>query len=50
MKQEKKPTRQQKIRMELAGLNPGHWTVERDTPTELVIRHRETDTKRTLRK
>lgn len=38
----KKPTRQQKKMISENGKNPQNWLVERETPQELVIIHRET--------
>jgi hypothetical protein len=44
MKSGKRPTRAQKIFIELRGLNPSNWFVERETSAELVIMHRQTGT------
>lgn len=37
MKQEKRPTRKQKIFIASKGLIPEHWYMERDTPEVMVI-------------
>lgn len=42
MKQERRPTRQQKIRIAANGLIVDNWYVERDTPREMVLIHRYT--------
>lgn len=46
MKQLRKPTRQQKVLMKQWRLNPADWFVERDTPEEMVIVHRFSETTR----
>lgn len=43
MKHAKRPTREQKRRLEKLKLNPADWLVERDTPEELVLVHRFSD-------
>lgn len=50
MKQPKRPTRAQKKVIEQHKLNPSNWFVERDTPTEMVIVHRETGTVKVIQK
>lgn len=50
MKQPKRPTRDQKKVIEQHKLNPSNWFVERDTPAEMVIVHRETGTVKVIRK
>ncbi|AFC32160.1 hypothetical protein PM3016_5460 [Paenibacillus mucilaginosus 3016] len=44
MKQGTRPTRRQKIVIAKVKLNPENWLVERETPEELVIMHRNTST------
>ena len=49
MRNGKKPTRKQKIRLEQAGLAPENWLVLRQKPNgELVILHKHTDTVRVV--
>ena len=44
MRQGKKPTRKQKVRLGQAGLAPVNWLVVREKPTgELIILHKYTD-------
>lgn len=44
MKNGKRPTRQQKIRLGKAGLAPENWLVIREKPSgELIILHKHTD-------
>ena len=44
MRQGKKPTRKQKVRLGQAGLAPENWLVVREKPTgELIILHKYTD-------
>lgn len=50
MKHGKNPTVKQKKLIHKWGLNAENWLVERDTNEELVIVHRLTDQKRTIRK
>ncbi len=50
MKNGKKPTYEQRKRLEAWGLNPREWLVSKDTPNETVIVHRHTDTVRTITK
>ncbi|MFH5187137.1 DUF6906 family protein [Paenibacillus sp. TAB 01] len=50
MKQGKNPTLKQKKAIKAAGLNVNNWLIERDTPAELVLIHRNTDTVRKLQK
>ena len=51
MKQLKKPTREQRKLIQAKRLNPANWMVERDTPTEIVLVHRHSDTtRRVIRK
>lgn len=50
MKQQTRPTRRQKVEIELAGLNPANWLIERDVPSELVLVHRNTGTIRRLKR
>lgn len=50
MKHGKKPTRSQKILIELRGLDPENWLIERDTVGELVILHRKTGSIKTIKK
>lgn len=46
----KAPTKKQKIFMSKKGLNWENWQVERDTPQEMVIRHRHSDREERLSK
>ena len=46
MKKLKNPTREQKKLIRKWRLNPDNWFVERDTPTELRLVHRHSDTTR----
>lgn len=46
MKNLKKPTYTQRKVLEKWGLDPHVWLVERDTPEELVLVHRYSDTTR----
>lgn len=49
MKNGKRPTRQQKIRLKGLGLNPENWLIVKNKPGgELVILHRHTDTVRVV--
>ncbi len=49
MRNGKKPTRKQKIRLGKAGLAPENWLVVRQKPNgELVILHKHTDTVRVV--
>ncbi len=49
MRNGKKPTRKQKIRLGQAGLSPENWLVIRQKPTgELIILHKFTDTIRVV--
>ncbi|MDH6351895.1 hypothetical protein M2298_003879 [Brevibacillus sp. 1238] len=50
MKQGKRPTNRQKDVMTAKKLNPANWLVERDSMTELVLIHRYTGTKKTIKK
>ncbi len=50
MKKTQKPTRRQKFLIIDHGLNPNNWFVERDTTAEMVIVHRDSGRKRTIRK
>ena len=50
MKHGKNPTRMQKILMQNRNLNCDNWLVVKDTPSEMVIIHRVTNTLRTIRK
>lgn len=50
MKNAKRPTRRQKEEIAFRGKSPEEWLVERDTPSEFVIVHRETGRKLTYRK
>lgn len=50
MKQEKKPTRQQKEYIKAAGLDWRNWNVIKDEETILVIVNKKTGTRRTIRK
>ena len=50
MKHGKKPTREQRKLMEKWKVNAQDWFVERDTLTELVLRHRHFDTKKIIPK
>ena len=44
MRQGKKPTRKQKVRLGQAGLAPENWLVVRENPMgELIILHKHTD-------
>ena len=43
MKQGKKPTVQQARFIYSKGLNPGNWFVSKDTPTEMILVHRNFD-------
>ena len=45
-----KPTREQRKLMEKWKVNTYDWLVERETSTELVIRHRHFDTKKIIPK
>lgn len=45
MKHGKKPTREQRKLMEKWKVNSQDWLVERETLTELVLRHRHFDSK-----
>ena len=40
MKNPKKPTMAQKLRMKELGIIPENWLVSRNTPTEFVVVHR----------
>ena len=40
MKNPKKPTMAQKLRMKALGIIPENWLVSRNTPTEFVVEHR----------
>ncbi|WP_407673350.1 DUF6906 family protein [Paenibacillus silvisoli] len=42
-KQGKRPTRRQQQLISSYGLNPENWLVERDTPGELIVIHRNTN-------
>ncbi len=49
MRQGKKPTRKQKVRLGQAGLSPENWLVVREKPTgELIVLHKHTDTIRVV--
>ncbi|MDE7361914.1 MAG: hypothetical protein K2N38_08265, partial [Oscillospiraceae bacterium] len=50
MKHGKKPTRKQKMLMKAAHYNCENWLVIKDTAEEMVIRNRQTDKTRTIRK
>lgn len=50
MKHGRKPTRTQKQLISNKGLNPRNWFVVKDTPTEMQLIHRNTDTIRVIRK
>lgn len=50
MKNGKRPTLRQKAEISFRGLNPNNWLVERDSPHEFVIVHRQTGTVRVFRK
>lgn len=50
MKQEKRPTRRQKIAIKAAGWDPENWFVERDTGAEMVIVNRKSGKAKTIRK
>ena len=43
MRQGKKPTRKQKVRLGQAGLAPENWLVVREKPTGELILHKYTD-------
>lgn len=49
MRQGKKPTRKQKVRLGQADLSPENWLVVREKPTgELIVLHKHTDTIRVV--
>lgn len=49
MKNGKKPTRQQKIRLGKAGLSPENWLIVKNKPNgEMVILHKHTNTVRVI--
>ena len=50
MKHGKRPTKGQKIFIKSKGLNYENWLVCKDTPTEMVIEHRHTNTRKTIKK
>lgn len=50
MKQGKRPNRRQKKELEARNLNPANWLVERDSTTELVLIHRFSGNKKTIKK
>lgn len=50
MKHGKRPTVRQKKMMETARINPDNWLVSKDTPKEIVLVHRHTDTVRVIEK
>lgn len=50
MKHGKNPTRKQKVLIQAARLNCENWLVVKDTAVEMVIRNRQTDRTRTIRK
>lgn len=50
MKQKRRATRKQKDLIKSSGWNPDNWFVERDTPIEMVIVHRHTNSKKTIAK
>ena len=50
MKHAKRPTRKQKMLIQAARLNYENWLVVKDTAEEMVIRNRQTDRTRTIRK
>ena len=50
MKHAKKPTRRQKMLIQAARLNCENWLVVKDTAGEMVLRNRQTDRTRTIRK
>ncbi|MEK4328947.1 hypothetical protein MKX70_24210 [Paenibacillus sp. FSL R7-0312] len=50
MKQEKRPTRRQKLEIQAAGLIAGNWFVERDTREQLVLINRYSGKPRTIRR
>lgn len=50
MKHGRKPTKAQKIILKAYHLNPDNWLIVKNTPQELVVIHRYTDTTRRIRK
>ncbi|HHY27185.1 MAG TPA: hypothetical protein GX523_10680 [Desulfitobacterium dehalogenans] len=50
VKHGKNPTRRQKELIKARRLNPDSWMVTKDTPTEMEIVHRITDSVRVIRK
>ena len=50
MKHGKNPTVKQMRFMQSLHLNPDNWLVSRDTPSEMVIIHRFTDSVKTIEK
>lgn len=50
MKQGKRPTRRQKTGIKANGLNIENWLVERDLADKMIIIHRYSGEKRTLRR
>jgi hypothetical protein len=50
MKNGKNPTRKQKIMIKSAGWNPDNWLVTKDTPNEMIIVHRYTNSVKVIRK
>ncbi|WP_018306296.1 DUF6906 family protein [Desulfitobacterium hafniense] len=50
LKHGKNPTRRQKELIKARRLNPSSWLVTKDTPTEMEIIHRITDSVRIIRK
>ena len=48
MKHGKNPTRAQKISMTKEGLNYKEWLIMKDTSTELVLVHRDTEETKTI--
>lgn len=50
MKHAKRPTRKQKMLMQVARLNCENWLVVKDTAVEMVIQNRQTGTTRTIQK
>ncbi|WP_338542770.1 DUF6906 family protein [Paenibacillus tundrae] len=50
MKQGKKPTKRQKMEIKANGLSMDNWLVERDTPSMMIIVHRESGNSRTIRR
>lgn len=48
--QGKNPTKKQKFFIKFKGLNYDNWLVCKDTPTEMVVKHRISGKERTIKK